>query len=627
MVTPAMGAAMIGQVIPYGKTGLNMAAVGFVCAPLLFRVLYLGNISSCFRNKPSKNVDPDEDDLELRVAALRSAVMRKAEFRKKRRMQGVGQVPGDETTPVDMDLADTDDEEDPSPEHPALPMPPLPSEELLNAIRAPCYFSDPAHFLPSFMDQPLENLPPEMPLFPMGQEPTSSPDLVRFPSLECEGVPHPVSYPPMQHEYEFPPAHPIEFSAPPPEFTAPPPEFTAPPPEFTAPPPEFSAPPPEFSAPPPEFSAPPPEFSAPPPEFPPLEYPPPTIEYQPEPSVEYDPAIPTTYPDLPPPFISETWDQEQHAPSQLEPLSSLLTKAMKKKLQNTRPNLLEIKVNQPAPKKSEQAPTPAQNPTPVAEVAAGDENVGGQKLERQASIDEDEKSLRERLLKAISSKREMQRPEKTHQSKEPVKTNIPDEPSNTPDEAGKAAGKAQTKIIPPETRSKKEVLVSKPKTSNVLSKVTPNPRQPFVARKSVKQKTAKQPSSGRFIIQLGEDSDSSDGLDVDEPLDVRKEAVIKTNMYHMKDYCPRSGAGDSEKAVEETISARSESDLSKEVDKFLKDVRSSHEASTAAPDSPTPSQVAQLKPIHVTPLVSSFIGNLLKYSPNYDTSRFLHFAS
>ena len=87
-----MGAAMIGQVIPYGKTGLNMAAVGFVCAPLLFRVLYLGNISSCFRNKPSKNVDPDEDDLELRVAALRSAVMRKAEFRKKRRMQGLSLI-------------------------------------------------------------------------------------------------------------------------------------------------------------------------------------------------------------------------------------------------------------------------------------------------------------------------------------------------------------------------------------------------------------------------------------------------------------------------------------------------------------------------------------------------------
>ena len=36
-----MGAAMIGPCIPYGKTGLNMAAAGFMCASLLFRTLDL----------------------------------------------------------------------------------------------------------------------------------------------------------------------------------------------------------------------------------------------------------------------------------------------------------------------------------------------------------------------------------------------------------------------------------------------------------------------------------------------------------------------------------------------------------------------------------------------------------
>jgi len=41
-VPPAMGAAMAqwAQCIPYGKTGLNMAAKGFICASLLFRVLH-----------------------------------------------------------------------------------------------------------------------------------------------------------------------------------------------------------------------------------------------------------------------------------------------------------------------------------------------------------------------------------------------------------------------------------------------------------------------------------------------------------------------------------------------------------------------------------------------------------
>jgi len=40
MVTLAIGAAMIGHNRPNpGKTGLNMAAVGFICASLLFRAL------------------------------------------------------------------------------------------------------------------------------------------------------------------------------------------------------------------------------------------------------------------------------------------------------------------------------------------------------------------------------------------------------------------------------------------------------------------------------------------------------------------------------------------------------------------------------------------------------------
>jgi len=47
MVPPAMGAAMMAQRYSYGKTGLNMASVGFICASLLFRAL---DITSCHQS-------------------------------------------------------------------------------------------------------------------------------------------------------------------------------------------------------------------------------------------------------------------------------------------------------------------------------------------------------------------------------------------------------------------------------------------------------------------------------------------------------------------------------------------------------------------------------------------------
>ena len=45
-----MGAAMMAQRYSYGKTGLNMASVGFICASLLFGALLLPNrsaVTSC----------------------------------------------------------------------------------------------------------------------------------------------------------------------------------------------------------------------------------------------------------------------------------------------------------------------------------------------------------------------------------------------------------------------------------------------------------------------------------------------------------------------------------------------------------------------------------------------------
>jgi len=44
MVTAAMGAAMKGLCISYGKKGLNMAAKDSICASLLFGALGVGKL-------------------------------------------------------------------------------------------------------------------------------------------------------------------------------------------------------------------------------------------------------------------------------------------------------------------------------------------------------------------------------------------------------------------------------------------------------------------------------------------------------------------------------------------------------------------------------------------------------
>jgi len=58
MVTPAMADAMIGPMYSLRKAGPNMAAMGFVCASLLFRALpYIKVVPAMHTSQIHKKVE------------------------------------------------------------------------------------------------------------------------------------------------------------------------------------------------------------------------------------------------------------------------------------------------------------------------------------------------------------------------------------------------------------------------------------------------------------------------------------------------------------------------------------------------------------------------------------------